>query len=56
MLLRDPYALHTLCKSILHNMLELFEKAQLPRVSQQTGKCMGKPLNKDTEGSTILCH
>lgn len=33
MLLRDPYALNAICKSILHCLLHLYEQSKLPRVS-----------------------
>lgn len=33
MLLRDPYALHVLCKSILQCLLQVYEQNKLPRVS-----------------------
>lgn len=37
MLLRDPYALHVLCKSIINNLTKLSESSKLPRVSQVVG-------------------
>lgn len=39
MLLRDPYALHAICTSILKCLLQLYGNYKLPRVSwvQRTG-------------------
>ncbi len=33
MLLRDPYALDVLCKTILQCLLQIYEQNKLPRVS-----------------------
>ncbi len=33
MLLRDPYSLNAICKSILQCLLNLYEQSKLPRVS-----------------------
>ena len=34
MLLRDPYALNVLCKSVLQCLLQVYEQNKLPRVSR----------------------
>ena len=52
MLLRDPYALHSICCSVLDCLLQLFEKNKLPRVKEEGlpatimggGKLMQPPL------------
>ena len=33
MLLRDPYALNSICTSILKCLIQLYENTKLPRVS-----------------------
>ena len=33
MLVRDPYALHAVCRSVLNCLVELSEASKLPRVS-----------------------
>lgn len=46
MLLRDPYALHVLCKSILQCLLQVYEQNKLPRVSCESNTCSSGNVSK----------